>query len=85
MKVTECGRHDEIELHGVNATAAPGQVSDELQDPLAGRTLPAGVRPNYDVDGRPRTNQRGVDLLLEALIQHHKHPRYDFFHHIGKR
>jgi hypothetical protein len=48
---------------------------------LPGRSLPEGVRPNYDIDGRPRTDQRGLDPLLEALIKHHKHPRYDFFHH----
>jgi hypothetical protein len=49
------------------------------------RTLPDGVRPNYDIDGRPRTDQRGIDPLLEALIRVHRYPRYDFFHHIGKR
>jgi hypothetical protein len=49
------------------------------------RSLPEGVRPNYDIDGRPRTDQRGVDLLLEALIRVHRHPRYDFFHHVGKQ
>jgi hypothetical protein len=48
---------------------------------VPGRSLPEGVRPNYELDGRPRIDQRGIDLLLEALIKHHKHPRYDFFHH----
>jgi hypothetical protein len=52
---------------------------------VPGRSLPEGVRPNYELDGRPRTDRCGIDPLLEALIRIHKYPRYDFFHRVGKR
>ena len=52
---------------------------------VPGRILPEGVRPNYDLDGRPRTDWHNIDRLLEALIREHRHPRYDFFHHVVRR